>query len=234
MILRKNFNFIIIFTALFFLNLITFIADKIHNRPIQNLKNIPLPLYSMPGELLSITQVAVEDIIEVEVATEVETTEIPIPETTTKEIETTTKAQEKTKSKQENKSNFGVFKSYTDYHCLSRSSKQWKIQEKAYTDKNGLRKIGDAYLVALGSYYGTQLGTRYTVTLSNGSVFDIILCDCKQDRHTDSLHREGLRSRDVIEFYVDKKKLPKKVRTSGSVHSIEYFSGSVVSIKKAA
>lgn len=129
-------------------------------------------------------------------------------------------------------SNFGAFKSYTDYKCLSKSSKQWQLQQKAYTDENGLRKIGDAYLVALGSYYGTTLGTEYTVTLSNGSVFDIILCDCKQDRHTDGSNRECLTNSSVLEFYVDSSALPKKVKALGSISAIPYFSGSVVSIVK--
>jgi hypothetical protein len=152
-------------------------------------------------------------------------------ETTTKP--TTTKKVTTTKAKTtNNNSNFGVFKSYTDYRCLSRSSKQWQLQTKAYTDSNGLRKIGDAYLVALGSYYGTTLGTRYTVTLSNGSVFDIILCDSKQNRHTDSTNRVCLSNGSVLEFYVDSSAMPQKVRTMGSVSAIPYFSGSVVSIVK--
>lgn len=147
--------------------------------------------------------------------------------TTTKRATTTTNA-----TTTKTKSNFGVFKSYTDYRCLSRNSKQWQLQTKAYTDGNGLRKIGDAYLVALGSYYGTTLGTRYTVTLSNGSVFDIILCDSKQNRHTDSTNRVCLSNGSVLEFYVDSSALPSKVRTMGTVSAISYFSGSVVSIVK--
>lgn len=124
----------------------------------------------------------------------------------------------------------GLFKSYTDYRLLSKSSKQWQLQEQAYTDENGLRKIGDAYLVALGSYYGTKLGTRYTVTLSNGSVFDIILCDSKQNRHTDAKNQVCLSNGSVLEFYVDSAKLPKVVKRSGSISSIDKFSGYVVSI----
>ena len=69
----------------------------------------------------------------------------------------------------------GSFKSYTNYKCLSRNSKQWQIQTQAYTDQYGLRKIDDAYLVALGSYYGTKLGTKYQVKLVNGNVFQIVL-----------------------------------------------------------
>lgn len=124
----------------------------------------------------------------------------------------------------------GSFKSYTDYNCLLKSSAQWELQEQAYTDENGLRKIGDAYLVALGSYYGTTLGTRYTVTLANGNSFQIILCDVKNDIHTDSNNQICLSNGSIIEFYVDSSKMPKYVKTSGTIGSIEFFSGDIVSI----
>jgi hypothetical protein len=126
----------------------------------------------------------------------------------------------------------GLFKSYTDYKCLSRNSAQWKLQEQAYTDSNGLRKIGDAYLVALGSYYGTHLGTKYTVTLSNGNVFQVILCDCKKNIHTDSKNQTTLTDGSILEFYVDASKLPESVKLSGSVGSIKFFAGEVISIVK--
>lgn len=124
----------------------------------------------------------------------------------------------------------GSFKSYTDYNCLSRSSRQWKLQEQAYTDENGLRKIGDAYLVALGSYYGTTLGTRYTVTLNNGNTFQIILCDVKNDIHTDDNNQVCLSNGSIIEFYVDTAKMPSYVKTSGTIGSIDFFSGDIASI----
>jgi hypothetical protein len=131
-----------------------------------------------------------------------------------------------------NTTKIGVFKSYTDYNCLSKSSKQWQLQEKAYTDENGLRKIGDAYLVALGSYYGTEIGTEYTVTLSNGNTFDIMLCDCKKDEHTDSTNRYTLSNGCMIEFYVDNNVLPTEVKTLGTISAIPFFSGGVISIEK--
>lgn len=129
-------------------------------------------------------------------------------------------------------SNFGVFKSYTDYKCLSKSSNQWKLQEKAYTDENGLRKIGNSYLVAMGSYYGNTLGDEFIITLSNGNIFEIILCDFKQDTHTDNLHRECLKNGSVLEFYVDTSVLSSKVKTSGTIGSISFFDGSIVKIEK--
>lgn len=128
--------------------------------------------------------------------------------------------------------NFGAFKSYTDYKCLLRSSAQWKLQQQAYTDENGLRKIGDAYLVAMGSYYGTTLGTQYIVTLSNGNTFKIILCDFKKDIHTDSKHQVTVSDGSVMEFYVDSDKLPSSVKRLGTISAITFFNGSIVSITK--
>ena len=129
---------------------------------------------------------------------------------------------------------FGSFKSYTDYRCLSRSSAQWKLQEQAYTDENGLRKIEDAYLVAMGSYYGTTLGTKYKVTLSSGNSFTVMLCDFKDNRHTDGNNQVCLSNGSVIEFYVESDKMPSIVRQMGSVGALEQFKGGIVSVEKTA
>lgn len=129
-------------------------------------------------------------------------------------------------------SNFGAFKSYTDYRCLSRSGAQWKLQEQAYTDENGLRKIGDAYLVALGSYYGTRLGEKYIVTLSTGTQFNIILCDVKDNKHTNDTHQYTTTNGCVIEFYVETETMPRKVKQLGTISALEQFDGTVVSIEK--
>lgn len=133
-----------------------------------------------------------------------------------------------------NQSSFGSFKSYTDYRLLSKSSKQWQLQEKAYTDENGLRKIGDAYLVAMGSYYGTNLGAKYRVVMESGIEFYVILCDCKNDIHTDSNNQVCLVNGSVLEFYVDSDVLPNSVSVSGSVGAIPMFSGSINSIQQIA
>lgn len=173
----------------------------------------------------------------IEQETKIQNEETTQVEETTTQVETTTSAPKTTTIKQEEKKvnkNFGAFKSYTDYRCLSRSSKQWSLQEQAYTDENGLRKIGDAYLVALGSYYGTTLGTKYEVTLSNGNKFNIILCDCKDDRHTDQTHKYTLANGCVLEFYVETEKMPSAVRRRGNISAIEFFNGSVVSIERTA
>jgi hypothetical protein len=187
-------------------------------------------------------------------AATVTTTTTTVPETTEPPIETTTETlpqttyQETTKiytteassttsvetTQKKTYSNFGSFKSYTDYRCLSRSSAQWELQEQAHTDENGLRKIEDAYLVAMGSYYGTTLGTKYKVTLSNGNSFTVMLCDFKDNRHTDGNNQACLSNGSVIEFYVESDKMPSIVRQMGSVGALEQFKGGIVSIEKTA
>jgi hypothetical protein len=97
-----------------------------------------------------------------------------------------------------------------------------------------LRKIDDYYLVALGSYYGTTIGTRYTVTLSTGKQFNIILCDVKDDRHTNNTHQYTRANGCAIEFYVETDKMPSRVRSLGSIGALEQFKGNVASIEKTA
>ena len=142
------------------------------------------------------------------------------------------KYKESQQSYQTIQTSVGEFKSYTDYKCLARNSAQWKLQERAYTDGNGLRKIGDAYLVALGSYYGTTLGTRYEVALSNGNTFNIILCDFKKNIHTDKNNKVTLSDGSILEFYVNGDKLPSHVKKLGTISAIPFFQGGVVSITK--
>lgn len=131
------------------------------------------------------------------------------------------------------KNNVGYFKSWTDYKVLNRNSTQWKIQSKAYTDKNGLRKIGDYYLCAIGTGWDIKLGEKAKVYLSTGNSFLIIMCDIKDDMHTDSkTHTYTTKNKCMVEFYVEESALPRSVRSSGSVSSISYFSGRVTSIEK--
>lgn len=193
-----------------------------------------------------VTEISTEASTETDTEVSTETTEqntieeiitsAPAPMGTEPQTEPQTEAQTENSSMgaQYYPSNFGTFKSYTDYRCLSRSSPQWRLQEQAYTDENGLRKIGDTYLVAMGSYYGTTLGTKYIVTLSSGKSFTVMLCDFKDNRHTDGNNQVCLSNGSVIEFYVEEDKIPSIVRRMGSVGALEQFKGGIVSIEKTA
>lgn len=135
----------------------------------------------------------------------------------------------------------GSTKTYAYYTAVTvKSSPQYAVlnsgtykgkKYKTYTDeKTGIRMVDGCYCVALGSYYGTTMGTKYKITLSSGKSFNVILCDSKANRHTDGNNQYAVRNKDVVEFYVDKHKIPSGIR--GDYGTLDQFRGSIVSIEK--
>lgn len=126
----------------------------------------------------------------------------------------------------------GDFKCFMDYRTITdTSSAQYELQAEAWTDSNGLRRIDEFYCVALGSAYGTEIGTKYEITLSTGESFLAILGDQKADRDTVEDHTRD-RNGAIVEFIVDADALPEVVRRSGSVGSIDKFNGEVKEIRR--
>ena len=128
------------------------------------------------------------------------------------------------------------FKSYMDYRCITNtSSAQYKLQQEAETDENGLRTVDGYYMIAVGTYYSETVGDKFKVTLDSGESFRAVVGDIKDNSDTDRLNMyrplTGGRG-DMIEFIVDTKKLPKKVKTWGSVSALPEFSGNVKKIEK--
>ena len=133
------------------------------------------------------------------------------------------------------------FKSYMDYNCITDdTTKQWELQQTAYTDEYGLRKVGTDYCVAVGSYYSETVGERFKINLDNGNEFTVIISDLKQDKHTDSSNRYSpvydkngdFYSANVLEFIVDVDRLHSMVTTLGTVSYYSEFEGNIVSIEK--
>lgn len=129
----------------------------------------------------------------------------------------------------------GKFKSYTNYKLLSKKSPQWlrvQCNSNAYTDSNGLRKVGDYYCVAMGSYYTRTLGDLFRITTENG-VFNVIITDFKANAHTDSTHRYTTANNCVIEFYVDMGTLNPSIKRMGDCSYAENrFKGKITKIEK--
>ena len=121
-------------------------------------------------------------------------------------------------------------KSYERYTLLT-SWKQAELQELAHTDGNGMRKVGNRYCVALGSYYTTEIGVEFDLIMENGNVIPCILGDQKSDLHTDAKHQRGANGGCVAEFIVDVDKLPETAKQRGSVHWIPGLEGEIKSIK---
>ena len=128
----------------------------------------------------------------------------------------------------------GTTKTYAYYTAVTaRRSPQYRLlhSDKCTTDpETGIRMYEGCYCVALGSFYGTKIGTKYRITFSSGNSIKVVLCDQKANRHTDSNHQYAVNNRDIVEFYVQRNMIPKGIR--GDYGRLSQFSGSVVSIEK--
>lgn len=112
------------------------------------------------------------------------------------------------------------FMAYMDYRKITdETSVQWKMQQQAYTDENGFRKIGEDYCIALGSYYTNyECGIRFKITLVNGYSFTGIIADLKDDRHTDKeTHTHIKKNGNVVEYIIDKKVMPNEALNLGNL-----------------
>lgn len=128
------------------------------------------------------------------------------------------------------------FKSYMDYRCITNhESAQWALQKYCKTDGSGLRRYGDDYVVALGSYYADHIGDRFKITLESGEEFTAVVGDFKADVHTDASNRYTPMSngrKNVLEFIVDTKCLDRKAKLMGDISYVDGFLGNVLSIEK--
>ena len=113
------------------------------------------------------------------------------------------------------------FKSYMGYKAITnKSSQQYQLQQIAYTDENGLRKINGRYCVAIGSHWDVDMGENFDLVLENGTTIPCIKADAKADRDTDSSNiytANGCCS----EFIVDTANLDRSAKTSGNISSID-------------
>ena len=133
------------------------------------------------------------------------------------------------------------FKTYMSYRAITNTrSAQYKLQQDAWTDTNGLRRYGDDYMIAVGTFYSDTVGERFKITLANGFEFTAVVGDIKADKHTDSKNmytpvynaNGKVISANVIEFIVDTSSLPKEVKTMGTVSAIDDFEGNIKTIEK--
>lgn len=135
------------------------------------------------------------------------------------------------------------FKTWMSYKAVTdKNSPQYKfIHTYGWSDSEGFmrcsgeRSLGveqDYYLIALGSYYGTTIGTKYKITLDTGMVFYGVLADCKDNRHTNSTNQYILHNGNVVEFLVDTSILNNDVKKMGSANVYIPLNGNVEKIER--
>ena len=122
--------------------------------------------------------------------------------------------------------------SFMDYRCITNtSSRQYKLQKKAYTGSYGIRQVDGRYCIAVGSYYTEKIWTYIDLILKNGTVIPCILADCKADRDTDGMNQKTADG-SLIEFVVDTPQLSRKVRRRGDVaYATKKWNSKIVKIK---
>lgn len=126
----------------------------------------------------------------------------------------------------------GSFKTYMDYRTItSVVSDQFKLQQQAYTDDKGFRRVKEDYCVALGTHYTQSIGDRFHIKLDSGLEFTAIVSDIKMDKHTDSSNRYIKHNGNIVEFVIDKNKMDDLAIKMGDV-SYAGLEGGIVSIER--
>lgn len=134
------------------------------------------------------------------------------------------------------------FKTWMNYRLCAKGSAQRNFSDKwgwlddqGFMRCNGERDFGvnqDYYLIALGSYYGRTIGTKYRITTSTGNVFYAVLAEFKADKDTNSTHQYCPGNNDIVEFLVYPPSLNKDVKRAGSANVYMPLNGSITKIEK--
>ena len=125
------------------------------------------------------------------------------------------------------------FKSWMDWRSITyRNSRQWRMQQIAYTCDDGFRRVEGLYMIALGTYflYG-GVGDVFDITLSSGVTFRGVVGDIKCDRHTDPTNRFHLVDGSVVEFIVDREVMCRSILSRGDI-AFAGFHGDIVSVER--
>jgi len=124
------------------------------------------------------------------------------------------------------------FKSYMDCKYITdESSDQYKLKFEYLSSASGIMMVDDRYVVAVGSYYTTEIGCRIDLVMENGAIVNCIVGDCKADKHTDSSNRQNPNG-SVVEFIVCTDNLSDEVRLRGDCsYADENLMGEISSIR---
>ena len=135
------------------------------------------------------------------------------------------------------------WKTWMDYRAITnKASAQYKlihnwgwVDEQGFMRVNGERDLGitdDYYMIALGSYYGSKMGTKYRFTTNTGNIFYGILSDAKAYPEVNSTNQYGLRNKDIVECLVYTTMLNKEVKMWGTANVYMPLNGSITKIER--
>lgn len=108
---------------------------------------------------------------------------------------------------------------YQTVSIFAKSSKQYKLQQIAYTGDYGIRMVNGRYCVALGSHFGCEIGQYFDLILANGEIIPCIMADQKANKHTDSANIVTISTNCLSEFIVDRQALNRNAKRDGDISS---------------
>lgn len=122
---------------------------------------------------------------------------------------------------------------YMDYRALTNTaSKQWELQQYAYTDWQGIRVYDGCYMVAMGTFYG-NVGDKFRITTDWGNVYNVIMGDAKGWDSVDGwYHVAGDGRINVVEFIVDTYAIDGYAATMGDMGVLDNIGGDIVKIER--
>ena len=113
------------------------------------------------------------------------------------------------------------FKCVESYTAITnQSSKQYALQQIAKTSHNGIRTVNDRYCVAMGTFFGMEIGQYFDLKLQNGTVIKCILGDIKSDIDTDENNITTKYNGCASEFISDVNTIPADVYMAGDVSKL--------------
>ena len=125
------------------------------------------------------------------------------------------------------------FKSYMPYTTITnRSSIQYKLQQQAATDTDGIRCIDSKPMIAVGTGWGVVVGDTVLVMCENGNSFEAVIGDIKANVHTESDNKTTASNGCRCEFIVDMKTLNSTVKTRGNVAVLAKYNGYITNVVK--
>lgn len=119
---------------------------------------------------------------------------------------------------------------YTSIHTVT--SRQYKLQQMAYTGDYGIRMYDGRYCIAVGTAITSVTGTYIDIILENGTVIECIVGDIKADIHTESMNIFTSLNNCCSEFIIDKDALYSLAKIRGDISCCrEEWNSKVVAFK---
>lgn len=125
----------------------------------------------------------------------------------------------------------GTFKSWEDKNSITdKTSAQYALLQTSTVDGQGFMRLGESYLVAMGTYYGQYIGQNLTIMLSTGVTFDVVIGDVKDDKDTiDGMVCKANNS--MVEFIIDRSVMKHSDYSKGNLSHMG-FEGYIISIAR--